>query len=205
MSRFLVGLDLGQAQDYTAIMIAERLNMPTGEVSKYDGSDRTVAHYHVRHLERFRLGTPYPAIVERVGWTLEQEPLKRDSTLVVDGTGVGKAVVDMLMERRLAPQSITITGGDSVTHEGNGYRVPKRDLVATMQVLLQTERIKVAEELPEASLLVQELLSFQVKITTAGNDTYGVWREGQHDDLVLAIAVALWFGELVGEGFGIWV
>ncbi len=131
--------------------------------------------------------------------------MKRDSVLVVDGTGVGKPVVDMLQERGLAPRSITITGGDSVTHEGNGYRVPKRGLVATMQVLLQTERVKVAEELPEASLLVQELLNFQVKITTAGNDTYGVWREGQHDDLVLATAVALWFGERVGVGFGIGV
>ena len=58
---------------------------------------------------------------------------------------------------------------------------------------------------PEAALLVQELLNFQVKVTTAGNDTYGVWREGQHDDLVLATAVALWFGERVGDGFGIWL
>ncbi len=39
-------------------------------------------------------------------------------------------------------------------------------------------------ELPEAALLVQELLNFQVKITAAGNDTYRAWREGQHDDLV---------------------
>jgi hypothetical protein len=27
------------------------------------------------------------------------------------------------------------------------------------------------------------------------HDSYGAWREGAHDDLVLAVAVAAWYGE----------
>ena len=27
------------------------------------------------------------------------------------------------------------------------------------------------------------------------HDSYGAWREGQHDDLVLAVALAVWFAE----------
>ncbi len=34
-----------------------------------------------------------------------------------------------------------------------------------------------------------------MKITLAGNDTYEAWREGDHDDLVLAAAMAAWYGE----------
>ncbi len=180
MPRFYVGLDLGQTQDYTALMVAEKLAVPTGKVSRYDGSPITQSFYHVRHLERFKLGTSYPSIVERVNQMLREEVLA-DSALVVDATGVGRPVVDMLRKAGMHPIAVTITAGDVVNREGSDFKVPKRDLVATMQVLLQTERLKVAEELPEASLLVQELLNFQVKLTTAGNDTYGVWHLGRHE------------------------
>jgi hypothetical protein len=79
--------------------------------------------------------------------------------------------------------------------EGGGWRVPKRDLVAVLQVLLQTGRLKIASALPDADTLQRELLAFEVKITSAANDTYGAWREGAHDDLVLAVALACWRGE----------
>jgi hypothetical protein len=76
--------------------------------------------------------------------------------------------------------------------------VPKRDLVSVVQVALQTDKLKIAEALPEAGTLVRELQGFQVKITDAANDTYGTWREGAHDDLVLAVALALYAGKKRG-------
>ena len=39
------------------------------------------------------------------------------------------------------------------------------------------------------------MLAFQVTITNAANDTYGAWREGTHDDLVLSVALAAWYAE----------
>ena len=56
-------------------------------------------------------------------------------------------------------------------------------------------RLRIAAALPEADTLVRELLAFQVKITAAAHDTYGAWREGTHDDLVLAVALACWHAE----------
>ena len=73
--------------------------------------------------------------------------------------------------------------------------MPKKELVASLQVLLQTRRLKVAKTLPEAATLVRELETFRVKVTEAANETFGAWREGQHDDLVLAVALAAWMGE----------
>jgi hypothetical protein len=90
---------------------------------------------------------------------------------------------------------ILITGGDAVTHEHGFWHVPKRDLIAMVQVALQTGRLKIAAALPEAATLTRELANFQMKITLAGHDTYGAWREGTHDDLVLALACALWTGD----------
>ena len=49
--------------------------------------------------------------------------------------------------------------------------------------------------LREVAILIRELETFRVKITEAANETFGAWREGQHDDLLLAVALAAWAGE----------
>ncbi len=73
------------------------------------------------------------------------------------------------------------------------------DLVSVVQVLLQSERLKIARALPEAQTLTSELLAFKVSISLTGHDSYGndvgPWRENPHDDLVLAVALACWYGE----------
>ena len=178
---FTVGLDLGQAQDYTALCIME--TMGSGDARAF----------HVRHLERFRLGTSYPAIVDRVKNVLATDALRRRSVLVVDASGVGSPVVDLLRQAGLQPVAVTITGGNAPTREPGGWNVPKRDLVSSLQVLLQSGRLKFAESLPDMAVLLRELLAFQVKITDDAHDTYGAWREGAHDDLVLCVALACWY------------
>src|SRR5262249_22634138 len=95
---------------------------------------------------------------------------------------------------RLVP--VTITGGFAVTEQENGdWHVPKKELVTCLQLLLQSQRLRIADALPEAATLVRELQTFQVKITLAANETFGAWREGAHDDLVLATALAAWWAE----------
>jgi len=149
----------------------------------------------LRHLERLPLGTTYPAVVTHVKKLMEKDPLRGRVLLVVYSTGVGLPVIDLLNQEGLRPIGITITGGIEVTGSGGGYHVPKRDLVINLQVLFQSGRLKVAESLPDAQTFIQELLSFKVKITESAHDTYGVWREGVHDDLVLAVALAVWYGQ----------
>jgi hypothetical protein len=202
-----VGLDLGQAQDPTALAVVEKIYPLVPEPASYRPSDlfrdgqptqpvraTLPPLFHVRHLERPKLGTPYPKIVELVKRRL-QHPDLRGATLVVDATGVGRAVIDMFRDAGLHPKPVTITSGDAVSYVDGYWRTPKRDLVGVLQVLLQSERLKVAEELPDAQLLTRELLNFKVKITEAAHDTYGAWREGEHDDLVLSVSLAIWFAE----------
>ena len=102
---------------------------------------------------------------------------------------------------------ITITGGHKATPgKGCGWLVPKKELVGTLQVLLQGRRLHVARHLPESQTLIKELIQFQVKVTAAANETFGNWREGIHDDLVVTVALAAWAGENIGIGrLEIWV
>ncbi len=196
-SYFFLGLDLGQAQDYTAFAIAEKVMPPKPEIGEPVDPDR-LPTYHVRELGRFDLGTAYPTMVAYVAGLARRAPLAGSTVMAVDQTGVGRPVVDLLRRERMQLMGfypVTITGGNKATSEGGSWHVPKRDLVSVVKVLQQSKRLKVAPQLPHAKTLVDELLAFQVKITDAANDTYGAWREGAHDDLVLATALACWTGE----------
>jgi hypothetical protein len=183
---YILGLDLGQSQDFTALAALER-HPAALPADKPD--------YALRHLRRFPLGTPYTAIVPAMAALRTNQPL-REAPLVVDQTGVGRAVVDMLRQSAGCIVPVTITGGHAVTRAEDGsFHVPKKELVTALQVVLQAHRLQIARGLPDAAALVRELQQFQVKITVAANETFGVWRDGQHDDLVLAVALACWWAE----------
>ena len=71
-----------------------------------------------------------------------------------------------------------------------------------LQVLLQSGRLRIARELEHAETLQKELAAFRVKVTAAGNETFEARRERDHDDLVLAVALAAWLGERQGPTVG---
>lgn len=163
---FYIGLDLGQAQDYTALTVIEQI-----ETEKTDAQGRALDGYHLRHVERFELGTPYPNQVRRVEELMQTAPL-RGCGLVADQTGVGRAVVDLFREADLEPTGVTITGGSTVSRpSGTEWSVPKKELVSTVQSLLQTGRLKFAEGLPLAGVLTEELQNFRAKINAQTGHT----------------------------------
>lgn len=192
---FLVGVDLGQASDWTAIATLQREARPTGR--KMDNGEMWDDHYSLVGLQRPALRTPYPEIVGAVGKvTAHPKLVEGGSQLIVDATGVGRPVVDMMRVSALEPVPVTITGGAQVTQTEGFWHVPKRVLVSTMAIVLQTGRLHIRKALPLGATLQREMLAFKVKVNTrTGNDSYEAWRDGEHDDLVLAVALALWWGE----------
>jgi hypothetical protein len=196
---FYVGLDLGQSADYTALAVVQSVH-----TRKADG--QTAKGLHLRHLERYPLRTPYPEIVEKVVALVRDERLSpteydpsrgryssKPPALVVDNTGVGVAVTDLLKGKGLRFTPVTITGGDTAHKTGRNWRVPKRDLVAALEVPFHTGALKVAEGLTLWPTLKEELLNFRRKINLkTAHDSFEAWRESDHDDLVLATALACW-------------
>ncbi|MFA5354715.1 MAG: hypothetical protein WC291_10835 [Thermodesulfovibrionales bacterium] len=186
--RFFVGLDLGQASDYTAINVQEQ----------QWNEEKTRYEYKLRYLERFR-GVPYPDVVKKVSAMMLSEKLQGASEpprLILDKTGVGAPVADMFRIGPIRPIEITITGGQNVNVVPKGYNVPKRDLVFALLGVYQGGRFKASNALPLAKVFLDELMGFKVKIDIkTGHDSYEAWREGIHDDLVLSVALATWYGE----------
>lgn len=185
-TEYVVGLDLAQVHDFTAVSVVELRGA---------GDERT---YGVRHLERLRRGTDYPDQVAHVAALLSQEPLRSaECTLVIDQTGIGRPVADLFRRAELAARlvGVTIHAGNEVSGDAaEGFAVPKRDLIAVAQVALQRQRLKIAPTLREATTLTRELADYRVSISQSGRDTYDA-RSGAHDDLVLSVCLALWFAE----------
>jgi hypothetical protein len=150
----------------------------------------------VRRLHRWGLRTPYHEIVRDVERLLELPPLSEHRTiLALDVTGVGAGIQDMFDARGLSLTGVLITGGqqpeatwDEVT---GAYHVPKGRLVLAARLLLEQRRLRLSEADPLTSVLVKELQDFKYKITAAANVVYSA-REGQHDDILLALSMAAW-------------
>jgi hypothetical protein len=219
--RYSVGVDLGQANDPTAIAVLEKsiappesaMFSPTGE----SPSNRLVKGsvvYDLVYLKRPRLGTAYDIIAARVADLIcELEPQGAfgelgQVTLSVDGTGVGRGVVDMLRTEfrrrgttskavpRVDFRAVSVTGSNTTLKRpsrSDGYwSVPKRDLVFPAVAAFQQGQIRVAKGITDRDALVNELKNYKRTTNIAtGNMTFEPWRESQHDDLLFATCLAL--------------
>lgn len=192
--RYFIGVDLGQAHDPTAIAVVRRLRfLLSRDVQRSTATwiEEKPTIFQCGYLERVPLGTTYPAIVAHVGRLLQRPIWSGKIDLAIDQTGVGRPVCDMFQSAGLSFTAVTITGGDSESSEGRSWRVPKMTLVSSLQALLHEGRLHIQKDLTEAAELVRELQDFRVKYTENGHLTFNA-REGKHDDLVLALAIAVW-------------
>jgi hypothetical protein len=193
---YFLGLDLGQASDFTALAVLER----TEKISEIEYPGKPTRkemawHFGCRGLKRWPLGTSYTTIVDEMEKLTGKPPLAK-AKLVIDGTGVGRPLVDMFRKARLPVDvvPVMITSGSKESHQDGYYHVAKTILISTLQVLLQQRRLQFARSLPETATLVKELQSYRVKVTPAANEVFNA-REGSHDDLLLALALGCWHGE----------
>jgi hypothetical protein len=180
--RFYVGLDLGQSHDFTAVSVVERAEL-AGEWDPVTFCHKKQVVLRLRHLDRVPLGTPYPEVVNRVA------ELTRSREL--DGCC---ELVDMLRAARLncTISAAMITGGTTESCSGGNYYVPKRDLITGLKIVLQRETLQIASGMQFGAALVKELAEMRVRVTAHGNEQFGAWREGSHDDLVFAVALSCW-------------
>ena len=197
---YIISVDLGQINDFTAITVFERIARPPEGYTEWYDRD-LIKEHHLRYIERPERGTSYPAIIRRISELCGSPELhKKEKTVVIDITGVGRPVWDHMHENgfgRREVYGIQIVGGNTVTRDYMIYNVPKRDLVSALQVAFQNKDLKIAKGIPYADTLIKELINFKVKISLSGHDQYGAasdWREGVHDDIVLSAAMGVWLG-----------
>jgi hypothetical protein len=205
----LIGADIGQRHDPTAICVAE-LEWRDGSRAGRDD------HYVIRYLGRLQLGTAYPDVVaelvriraailarpveqpaEVVGAAgtagieihRERRPSRPNVTLYVDATGVGQPVVDLLDAAGAHPTACYFTYGERRTQQGREVRLGKAWMVSRLQALAQTGRIHLPRT-KEAEATRAELLEYEIRVSEDGSDSFGAFRTGKHDDLVTALGLA---------------
>ena len=179
-----------QEQDYTAIAVVERLPRQRHDPPGKADESPPESDYRRCYLHRPPLGTPYPVIVKQVLAVLDTPPLSRSVPLVVDMTGLGAPVIDRVREAGTQPHAVTIIGGIVVSQEDPfSSDVPKRDLVRVLITLVREKRLKIPppQRMPLAEPLLAALTPFSF--------SYEAGRESEHDDLVLAVVLACWWGE----------
>ena len=185
---YYLGVDLGQKQDPTALALVRRVEHrdPYGGPG-FDG-------LAVVGLERVPLGTPYPLVVDRLWRLTHRLDLLGQVKVVVDATGVGSPVVEAMRAAGLGAEvtAVTITGGAAETHKGLDYHVPKQDLMMGLQLLLEKRELKISRKVGEAGALVKELVNMRAQTGVRGRVRVGAEAFGEHDDLVMAVALAVW-------------
>jgi hypothetical protein len=177
---YIMGVDLGQSMDPTAVCVIEhRKTFKHHHSGKY--RNQASERFDVRHLARLPLGLSYPSIVAEV--------------------------CDLLDVAGLRATRVTITAGDTQSWADGGWHVSKTILISTLDARLHTGELRFAKELTEADTMAEELRDFRRHVSASGRFQYEA-RATKHDDLVLAVAIALW--ALVGRPvmpapqFGTW-
>jgi len=173
MNTLVVGLDLGKANDPSAMAVLRNLTCVD--------------------LTRFPIRIPYPQVVKYVSYVIKNI----GAVLALDGTGVGKAVADMFIEEGIVPISVTITGGKVATGGKEPYEinVPKPILLDVLRKVMQQGFLKVPQGLTFSAELREELDLF----TREGYSIVTKRKFGSHGDLVFALALAAYVTVYKGE------
>src|SRR4051812_23663695 len=160
------------------------------------------------------LGLSYPRLAERVAVLLAQLPAARPgggvrpacatggyadrmraevaavraTPVVVDATGVGRAMVDLLEALHLTPIAATLTGSRRLRVRGREMSLPRHGFFRPLVAAVEVGRLRVAEGCPYRAELAQELLA--ARGGPSGAESRGA---GHHGDLMTAVALAVWW------------
>lgn len=185
----IAGIDIGQAQDHTALSIVRRIPLP---VPKYNRKHQ----YALVYLEEIPLGTPYP---DQIDWLVSKlsSPAVKGCKCGVDYTGVGRPIFDLLKKAKPPARlfSMLTTAGTNITFDKDKreYHIPKREQVSLLQVLMESNLLLWSDSLALGEKLADQLKKYQMKQTEAKNHIYGAMTG--NDDLVSATMSAVWLGE----------
>lgn len=182
---YIISLDPAQLNDYSALAVLE--------CSELDNTYRLVSLARRQHQ-------PYTEIVawaKKVFLNPKFNDIKDVSTrpiFVLDVGGVGRAIKDMLTAEGIQSVGIQLTGGESVSRNGDTYHVSKSFVIGKFLAAWDEGRVKVPSNASFWPLFEKELKAFRGEMSAMGRAKFEA-AQGEHDDLVMAVAQAVWYGE----------
>ena len=188
-----IGLDLGQRRDYTAAAAVSVTETMLGR-EPVRHAPIVERQFRVVNLARFDIGTPYTDLPDMLRGLIGAASIHGDITLAVDATGPGAPVVEIIRDACLRAHVLpaTITGGDGEGSSKSGvYTVPRKTLLTKLRVAMERRAIKVSPRLNLCAELQAEIRTLQYESAAHAR---------HHDDLVFAVALALWGAGIRGAG-----
>ena len=182
MSKFyIVSLDPAQLHDYSALAVLE------GEGRVY----RIVSLNRKQHLPYTEITTWAKKVYEN---PMFREDVAFSPMFILDVGGVGRAIGDMLTAAGVSVTGIQLTGGDAETKDGNTYHVSKSLLIGRFLRAWDEGRVQMPSRASFLGMFQSELRAFRGEMSSQGRVRFEA-EQGSHDDLVLAVAQAVWLLE----------
>ncbi len=192
---YFMGLDVGKVTDFSALCVLARWYRKVG--------DEVQRQYTVTQLGQFPIGLEYVYVEEGVKQVWDKLKLLPSRTIcMVDQTGVGSPVCDHLRHKGMRITGVNITGGSEVTRPNdNTYNVPKAILVTLLVSAVQTGILHLLPDLKIKDEFTKQMQNFGYQINReTGHTSYESQSSVIHDDLVIAVALALFAGEKIHKG-----
>lgn len=157
----IMGLDLGKNQDYTAVLILTGAGRMLF-ADKWNRAEWGVTKGRIRNLAR--------------EWK---------ASVVMDTSNVGSVIYDDLRGEDFPLFPVAMHSPDV-----------KNDLIESLKLAFESGAITLVSPkcrwcLPVHEDLVEEIFSYEAKLTPSGRISYSA-PKGSHDDLVIALALANW-------------
>jgi hypothetical protein len=182
--------------------------------------NRIVRSLGIVNIDKFQ-NLPYPALARLICTRMGHKALVNNADLLIDATGIGEAVVDLVRNEGLTPYAIKITGGGKVAveHEDfgqvftqssdsrlhgiqaiKGFSVPKADLIAAGQLYMQQDRVRCASGIPWEDDFRDQMMGFKGQLNDGGRITKAeAETEALHDDLVTCYLLGAWWDSREGN------
>ena len=185
--RYWIGADLGQANDYSAVAVVKDTRLPVSDGYRVTLGPRERV---VVYADRFR-GVSYVDVVDHLIRLRNAPPFGGKSDLAIDGTSIGRVVSDMLHEQNVPHFAVQMTGGQDWSRKGRYINASKTLMVENLSVLFAAGDLKFATDLPMRKEIEEDLASFTIQTTAAGNQIITQSRNASgHGDARVALIVS---------------
>ncbi len=185
--RYWIGADLGQANDFSSVVVIKDQSLPMPNDTKIvlGPRERTVVY-----ADKFR-GVSYVDVVDYLIKIRNAPPFGGKSELIIDGTSIGRVVSDMLWEQNVDHNAIQMTGGQEWRRSGRYVNASKTLMIENLAVLFASGDLKFAHDLLLRKDIEEDLASFTTQTTAAGNQIITQSRNTSgHGDLGIGLIVA---------------
>jgi hypothetical protein len=182
--RHHVGMDLGR-NDPSAIVVVRDECYPqfTGRGFEQELGPRRCTVVFQETVQLYSYTDLADFLVRRLG----QIP---NWTLAIDASGLGAPFSSTLDNAGIEHFAVVMTAGSNLTRKGKDVTCAKTLLLENMAVGLETHFLTVAHDLDGKQDLLNEIASFELASTSAGNLVLQGGGKGHHADRAIATALA---------------